>query len=51
MNTTKPDVRHLFNCWHVAKSSEDDGDLENEKWISMFYHVTDTHEGYQGKIQ
>lgn len=39
---------HLYWC---AASSEGDGDLVHDKWISILNHVTNIHEGHEGKYQ
>ncbi|KAJ8311197.1 hypothetical protein KUTeg_011260 [Tegillarca granosa] len=39
---------HLYWC---AASSEGDGDLVHDKWISILNHVTNIQEGHEGKYQ
>ncbi|KAJ8309871.1 hypothetical protein KUTeg_012496, partial [Tegillarca granosa] len=41
MKRDRPNVTHWFHCWHIAKV--------HDKWVSIFNHVSNVHEGHSGK--
>lgn len=47
MKREQPQIVHMFDVWHVAKATSDgNGDLVREKWVSILNHVSDIHEGH-----